>query len=235
VNKKGLAAALIPVFAVLLIDQIVKIYIKTHFCQGESVHVAGNWFILHFIENNGMAFGMEFAGSFGKIALTLFRVIAAGVIGWYMHKLVKKKANIYLIITFSLVLAGAVGNIIDCMFYGLIFDQGVCNATMDAAGHVFHNGCVPATLFPEGGGYAPFLYGKVVDMLYFPIIETTWPSWVPFVGGQEFTFFAPVFNIADAAITVGVIILLLFQKWLFRKPNEELPAATAEQGVKENN
>ena len=219
-NKKGLIAALVPVFSVLIIDQIVKIYVKTHFCIGESVNVAGNWFILHFIENNGMAFGMEFAGDFGKIFLTLFRMVAAGVIAWYLHRLVKKKANIYLLITISLVLAGAIGNIIDCMFYGLIFDQGLCHGVIDMAGNVVHEGCKHASLFPSGGGYAPFLHGKVVDMLYFPIIDTHWPSWMPFVGGEHFTFFAPVFNIADAAITVGVIILLLFQKRLFKKSKE---------------
>jgi signal peptidase II len=218
VNRKGLIAALVPVFSVLLIDQIIKIYIKTHYFLGESVHVAGNWFILHFVENNGMAFGMEFTGSFGKIGLTLFRILAAGVIAWYMHKLVKKNAGVYLIITFSLILAGAIGNIIDCMFYGIIFSES--------------SPFVMGTLFPEGGGYASFLYGKVVDMLYFPIIETTWPQWVPFVGGQEFTFFAPVFNLADASITVGVLVMLFFQKWLFRKPKEADNAIRPEVGDK---
>lgn len=207
-NKKGLVAALVPVFSVLLIDQLVKIYIKTHYFIGESVHVAGNWFILHFIENNGMSFGMEFAGTYGKLFLTLFRILAAGVIAWYLHKLVRKKANTYLIITVSLVLAGAVGNIIDCMFYGLIFSES------------YMYPAAPAVLFPPDGGYAPFLYGKVVDMLYFPIIDTTWPSWMPFVGGDSFTFFAPVFNIADSAITIGVLIILIFQKRLFKKPEE---------------
>jgi signal peptidase II len=206
-NKKGLIAALIPVFSILLIDQIVKIYIKTHYFYGESVFVAGNWFILHFIENNGMSFGMEFAGSYGKLFLTLFRIVAAGAIAWYLHSLVKKRANIYLIITFSLVLAGAIGNIIDCMFYGMIFNESLPYPS------------APAVMFPPEGGYAAFMHGKVVDMLYFPIIETTWPSWIPFVGGEEFTF-SPVFNIADSAITVGVLVLLLFQKWLFRKPVE---------------
>lgn len=218
-NKKGLIAALVPVFSILLIDQIVKIYIKTHYFLGESVYVAGNWFILHFIENNGMSFGMEFAGSNGKLFLTLFRVVAAAGIAYYLHTLVKKRANIYLILTFSLVLAGAIGNIIDCMFYGMIFSE-----SMPYPGS-------PALMFPPDGGYAPFLYGKVVDMLYFPIIEASWPSWFPFVGGESFTFFSPVFNIADAAITGGVLALLLFQKRLFKKtevPAEELPVSTPE-------
>ncbi len=208
-NKKGLIAALVPVFSILLIDQIVKIYIKTHYYLGESVFVSGKWFILHFIENNGMSFGMEFAGANGKLFLTLFRIIAAAGIAWYLHTLVKKKSNIYLIITFSLVLAGAVGNIIDCMFYGMIFSESLPYPS------------APAIMFPPGGGYEAFMHGKVVDMLYFPIIESTWPSWMPFVGGESFSFFSPVFNIADSAITVGVLVLLLFQKWLFRKPAVE--------------
>lgn len=207
-NKKGLIAALVPVFSILMIDQLVKIYIKTHYSLGESVFVAGDWFILHFIENNGMSFGMEFTGTYGKLFLTLFRILAAGVIAWYLHKLVKSRGNIYLIITGSLVLAGAIGNIIDCMFYGLIFSE-----SMPYPGS-------PAILFPPDGGYAPFLHGKVVDMLYFPVVNTTWPSWIPWVGGDQFTFFAPVFNIADAAITTGVLFALIFQKWLFKKPHD---------------
>lgn len=219
-NKKGLIAALVPVFSILLIDQLVKMYIKTHYFLGESVHVAGNWFILHFIENNGMSFGMEFSGSYGKLFLTLFRILAAGVIAWYLHNLVKKKASIYLIVTVSFVLAGAIGNIIDCMFYGLIFSES------------FPYPGSPALLFPPDGGYAPFLHGKVVDMLYFPIIDTTWPSWMPWVGGEHFTFFSPVFNIADASITLGVLVALIFQKKLFKKTAEPgTPSDTTPSGT----
>lgn len=214
-KRKRLIAALVPVFSILLIDQLVKIYIKTHYTLGESVPVFGNWFILHFIENNGMSFGMEFAGTYGKLFLTLFRILAAGVIAWYLHTLVKKKAGLFLIVVVSLVLAGAIGNIIDCMFYGLIFSAS------------FMYPASPAILFPSGGGYAPFLHGKVVDMLYFPIVDTTWPSWMPWVGGQEFQFFAPVFNIADAAITTGVLIALVFQKKLFKK----MPASVAPENA----
>lgn len=214
-KRKRLIAALVPVFSILLIDQLVKIYIKTHYTLGESVPVFGNWFILHFIENNGMSFGMEFAGTYGKLFLTLFRILAAGVIAWYLHTLVKKKAGLFLIVVVSLVLAGAIGNIIDCMFYGLIFSES------------FMYPASPAILFPSGGGYAPFLHGKVVDMLYFPIVDTTWPSWMPWVGGQEFQFFAPVFNIADAAITTGVLIALVFQKKLFKK----MPASVAPENA----
>ena len=221
-NKKGLIAALAPVLLILIVDQIVKIYVKTHFTLGESLHVAGNWFILHFIENNGMSFGMEFAGSYGKLFLTLFRIIAAGAIGWYLHTIVKKKANLYLIITFSMILAGAIGNIIDCMFYGLIFNESLPWPASTAV------------LFPPEGGYAPFMYGKVVDMLYFPIIESRFPQWMPFVGGDEFTFFSPVFNIADSAITLGVLVLLFFQKRLFKKPAEVSAEAEKPTEVPEN-
>lgn len=223
-NKSGLIKALVTVFAVLFIDQIIKIWIKTHFSMGESLNIAGNWFILHFTENNGMAFGMQFGGSFGKIFLTLFRVLAAGVIAWYLHTLVKKKANGFLIITIGLVLAGAIGNIIDCMFYGLIFSESNPWPSFP-----------PATFFPAEGGYAPFLYGKVVDMFYFPIIETTWPSWIPFWGGEEFTFFAPVFNIADSSITVGVFILLIFQKRLFKKTDESIETPPTDSVINPKN
>ncbi len=204
-NKKGLLAALVPVFSILLIDQLVKIYIKTHFYLGESIPVFGNWFILHFIENNGMSFGMEFSGSYGKLLLTLFRIVAAGAIAWYLHRCVKKRARLSLIIVVSVGLAGALGNIIDCMFYGMIFSPSLPFA--DAA-----------VMFPPDGGYAPFLHGKVVDMLYFPIIETSWPQWMPWVGGDPFTFFSPVFNIADTAITSSVMVILVFQNKIFGEP-----------------
>jgi signal peptidase II len=220
-NKKGLLKAFITVFVILFIDQFIKIWIKTHFCLGESYNVFGSsWFIIHFTENNGMAFGMEFAGSFGKILLTLFRIVASILIGWYLYKLIKKRAGSFLIITISLVLAGAVGNIFDCLFYGLIFERSP--EYLPWADYPCH----PAQMFPAGGGYASFLHGQVVDMLYFPVINTTWPDWMPFWGGQKFIFFSPIFNIADAAITVGVFILLIFQKRLFKKEKEADPYRT---------
>ena len=170
---------------------------------GQEIHVAGNWFILHFTENEGMAFGYTFGGPAGKLILSIFRIIAVIVIGIYIHRLQKKSPHPGLIISFSLIMAGALGNIIDSAFYGLIF-----NASS------YHN---VATLFPPGGGYSSFLHGKVVDMLYFPVIETILPNWFPIWGGEPFTFFRPVFNIADSSITTGVLLLLIFQKKFFAK------------------
>jgi signal peptidase II len=198
-----LKKSLLIIFLVLAIDQALKIWIKTTFTMGQELHVAGNWFILHFTENYGMAFGLQFAGGFGKLLLSLFRIIAVFGIGYYLFRLIKRKENFGLIACFSLILAGAVGNIIDSAFYGLIFSE---STWVDVA-----------RLFPAEGGYGSFLHGKVVDMFYFPIIRGTWPSWVPVWGGQDLEFFRPVFNIADSAITVGVISLLLFQRWFFKE------------------
>jgi len=182
------------IFLILFIDQAVKIYIKLHFSMGEHISVLGNWFQLYFIENNGMAFGMELIG---KLFLTLFRIIAVGALAWYIHLLIKKQVKTGYILTVSLVLAGAAGNIIDSLFYGIIFSAS------NYLGPV-------ATLFPDGGGYAGLFYGKVVDMLYFPLIKN---------GAGETIFFSPIFNIADSAISVAVGIILIF----FRKElNESL-------------
>ena len=170
---------------------------------GEGIPVFGNWFILHFTENEGMAFGMRFGGSFGKLILSIFRIIAVAGIGWYLIHIIKQGAKAGLIICISLIFAGALGNIIDSAFYGLIFSESK-----------FHE---VATLMPADGGYGSFLHGKVVDMLYFPLINGTYPSWVPVWGGSQFIFFRPVFNIADSAITVGVISLILFQRKFFKK------------------
>jgi signal peptidase II len=168
-----------------------------------------------------MAFGMEFAGNYGKIFLSIFRIIASGAIAWYLYTLIKKKANTFLIITIALIFTGAIGNIIDSAFFGLIFSE---STPFDKA-----------ILFPSGDGYASFLHGRVVDMLYFPLIDTTWPGWIPFVGGKALRFFEPVFNIADSSITIGVIILLIFQKQLFKPEtpgsNETAPEEKVEEGV----
>jgi len=186
------------VAAVLIIDQIIKIWIKTTMHLGEEFNVFGNWFVIHFVENYGMAFGMEMGGSIGKIFLSIFRIVAVGAIIYYLIKLCKREnTSISYITCISLVLAGAVGNIIDSVFYGVIFDSSI--------GQV-------ASIFPEDGGYSTWLHGRVVDMFYFPLIESRFPDWMPVWGGETFIFFRPVFNFADAAICVGLAWLLLFHR-----------------------
>jgi len=201
-----LKKSLLIIFLILFIDQVLKIWIKTHMALGDEIHVAGNWFIIHFTENEGMAFGMRFGGGFGKLILSLFRIVAVGAIGYYILKLIKENANNLLIICMSFIFAGAVGNILDSAFYGLMFNESYFNV---------------AKMFPAGGGYAPFLHGKVVDMLYFPIIDGHFPSWFPIWGSEDFVFFRPVFNIADSSITIGVIMLILFQRRFFKKNTDD--------------
>lgn len=177
---------------------------------GQEIHVFGNWFIIHFTENNGMAFGMEFAGGYGKLFLSLFRIIAIGAIGYYLYTLTKKKDTHFgLIISISLIIAGAIGNIIDSAFYGLLFNDSVSYSSQ------------VAQFLPSDGGYSTFLHGKVVDMFYFPILQGHFPHWVPLWGGQDFEFFRPVFNLADSSITIGVLILIIFQKKFFHKGEKE--------------
>lgn len=191
----------ILVLVILLIDQAVKIWIKTNMTIGESIPVFGDWFQIYFIENNGMAFGMQFGGSIGKLLLTLFRLVLISLIIYYIRKLIKEGAPVGVLYGVSLILVGAVGNVIDSLFYGMIFSESTFTET--------------AVIFPQGGGYAPLMFGKVVDMLYFPIIDTTLPKWVPFLGGEQFIFFRPIFNIADSCITVGVAYLLIFKRGYF--------------------
>ncbi|HQW00160.1 MAG TPA: lipoprotein signal peptidase [Bacteroidia bacterium] len=197
-------AALI-IFLVLFIDQVVKIWIKTHMYLGQEYEIT-KWFSIHFTENNGMAFGLEFGGSFGKLFLSVFRIVASLGIGWYLLHLIKHKAHKLIITCFALIFAGAIGNIIDSAFYGMLFTD-----SMEGVAR-----------FAPGLGYSNFLHGQVVDMLYFPIVGGRFPDWLPIWGGETFLFFRPIFNIADSSITVGVILLLIFQnKFTSEKTAEE--------------
>jgi len=202
VNKSTIV--LFTILLILIIDQAVKIWIKTHINYGDGFDILGlSWAKIHFVENEGMAFGMSFGGLTGKYILSIFRIVMTGFLLYILYNLIKQNETTGLIISFSMVIAGAVGNSIDGMFYGLIFSES----------H-YHGGL--ATIFPPEGGYGSFLTGKVVDMLYFPIIDTVLPDWMPIWGGQRFEFFRPVFNIADSAITVGVASILLFHRRFFK-------------------
>ena len=196
----GKKAALL-IALILILDQILKIWIKTHLVIGQEIKLFGDWGLIHFIENNGMAFGMEMGGKPGKLILSIFRILAIFGIGWFLYTLIERKANTGLVLAVSAIMAGAIGNIIDSAFYGMIFSESYMQ---------------PATIFPPGGGYSSFLHGRVVDMFYFPVIDTHWPDWSPVKAGESFIFFRPVFNIADSAITCGVISIILFQKRMFR-------------------
>ncbi len=198
IKQQNIPLIVIPL--VLIIDQASKIWVKTNMSLGESIQIAGNWFVIHFTENYGMAFGLEFGGEYGKVFLSLFRVFAIIFISWYLFGLVKKKSNKLLIVCISLILAGAIGNMIDSAFYGLLFSESYFTV---------------AQFMPEGGGYGAFLHGKVVDMIYLPVINTTLPEWFPIRGGERFVFFKPVFNIADMAITIGALTLIVFHKRVF--------------------
>ncbi len=196
-----LSKPLVIIFLVLFVDQFVKVWIKTTMYLGQEFPVIGNWFYIHFTENPGMAFGMEFGGEWGKLALSLFRIVAVCGIGYYLFTLPKNTSK-GLIISISLIFAGAIGNILDSAFYGIIFNESYNQL---------------ATFMPAEGGYASFLHGRVVDMLWFPLIEGNYPEWFPIWKGEHFMFFRPVFNVADTAISVGIGLIFIFQKSFFKK------------------
>ena len=183
-------------FLLLLVDQIIKLWIKTNMFLGQEFHIF-DWFIIHFTENNGMAFGMEFGGFIGKAVLTLFRIIVVTIGVFYMKSIVQPSTPKGALVALGLIIGGAIGNIIDSAFYGLIFNESYNSV---------------ATFLPDNGGYAPLLHGKVVDMLYFPLINSHFPEWLPFWGGEHFIFFRPVFNLADAGISIGIFMILLFYR-----------------------
>ena len=201
-----LRSAILIIAIIIFVDQALKVWIKTSFPFGHVTNVLGlHWFQLYFIENEGMAWGWKLGGEWGKMLLTLFRLVAVIFGTWYIGKIVREQYTKGFIICAALIYAGALGNLIDSLFYGLIFEETTYTQV--------------ARIFPPES-YGTFLHGKVVDMLHFPIIESNFPQWMPFVGGEHFVFFSPIFNIADAAISVGVITLLLFQKRLVRKREE---------------
>ena len=204
--KNRRCVAWLVIVLVLLIDQATKIWVKTHFMLGEEYRIF-SWFRIYFVENEGMAFGMKMGG---KMLLSLFRLVAAVGIGWYLHRSIVRKENYGQIVCFALIFVGALGNIIDGCFYGKLFS--------DSYGRV-------AEMFPAAGGYADFLYGRVVDMLYFPLLQGTFPDWFPMWGGEHFIFFRPVFNVADVAITGSVLAMIVFFRKIFPAPakQEETP------------
>mgnify|MGYP001164759384 CR=1 FL=1 len=195
--------AILMILLVLVIDQVTKILVKTTMHLDEMIPVIGDRVFIYFVENPGFAFGLNFGGTLGKIALTLFRLVASVVIGIYIHRLIKRDAPLDVIIGLSAILAGAAGNIIDSAFYGLIFNESTYGTV--------------AEFMPATGGYAPFLQGNVVDMIYCPVLRGTFPNWFPLWSGEPFTFFRPIFNIADSAITIGVFYLLIFQHKFFKE------------------
>ena len=181
----------------VIIDQIIKVLVKTNMDLGETIDVIGDWFKLHFVLNKGMAFGMAFGGLWGKVLLSVFRIVLFGALCWWISSLAKKEQTpVGVLVGLTMITAGAFGNIIDCLFYGMIFNNPPAPIVAD--------------FVPFGTGYDTLVYGRVVDMFYFPIIDTNWPAWMPFVGGEHFIFFSPIFNFADAAISCGIIALLLF-------------------------
>jgi len=212
--KKIISIIANPITVTLLVltaDQWLKIWVKTNMYLSQEFPVLGDWFYIHFTENKGMAFGMEFGGEWGKLALSLFRIVAVCGIGYYLFKVLPKEAHKGLKVSVALIFAGAIGNILDSVFYGVVFNESFNQI---------------ATFMPKEGGYAPFLYGWVVDMFWFPLMEGNFPEWLPIWGGERFMFFRPVFNIADAAISVGIGLVFVFNKQFF--PKEALETTETE-------
>lgn len=201
-KKKQARLVVLLVAALIVVDQVVKILVKTNMQIGEDIPLIGEWCRLHFIENEGFAFGMSMGGATGKVVLTLVRLVASAAIAWLLVRMVKGGTRSSLVVSLALIFAGAVGNLVDSCFYGLIFNESYYSV---------------ATLFPAEGGYAPLLQGKVVDMFYFPLFEFDWPTWVPLVGGNHFEFFNAIFNVADSAITIGIVWLMIDQFFIAPK------------------
>ena len=205
--SKGTVLLLVGI-GLVIIDQVIKILVKTNMSIGENFNVIGQWFKIYFIENEGMAFGMKFGGSVGKFVLSLFRIVLFGALVYWIRALLKKPGTPSgVTVGLTLIAAGALGNIIDCLFYGILFSESTYSTV--------------AEFLPAGGGYAPFFFGKVVDMFYFPIIDTTFPEWLPLIGGNPFRFFAPVFNFADSCVTCGALYLIFFQWKFFAKEEKK--------------
>lgn len=222
--KKGTIVIIIA--AIILLDQFLKFYVKLNFYAGEEHNVLGTWFKLHFVENEGMAWGWKFGGDVGKITLTVFRLVAVIWGTFLIRDFINKKFHKGFIVCAALIYAGALGNLIDSMFYGVFFDS-----TYNI--HNFQNAGVVAQCF-TGKGYGFLMQGKVVDMLYFPLFQSQFPSWVPFWGGERFEFFSPVFNVADASISLGVIIIFIFQSKFFKKHKAvETPVVESTEVVSE--
>ena len=201
-KKRQARLVVLLVAALIVVDQVVKILVKTNMQIGEDIPLIGEWCRLHFIENEGFAFGMSMGGATGKVVLTLLRLVASAAIAWLLVRLVKGGTRSSLVVSLALIFAGAVGNLVDSCFYGLIFNESYYSV---------------ATLFPAEGGYAPLLQGKVVDMFYFPLFEFDWPTWMPLVGGNHFEFFNAIFNVADSAITIGIVWLIIDQFFIAPK------------------
>lgn len=206
---KNSVKVILLILVVLFLDQTLKIWVKTNMAIGQEFEMFGQpWALIHFVENNGMAFGFSLGGDWGKLALSVFRIIAVGFLAYYIRFLLKSKVSLGLLASFALIFSGALGNILDSAFYGVMFSASN-----------YHGGV--AEFMPEGGGYAGFLYGKVVDMFYFPLLSGSFPDWLPIYGGESYLFFRPVFNIADAAITVGVLNIIFFQRSFFSGESTE--------------